>query len=312
VSVFSAKMIPFFIEACRIAAGSLEEVKKDPVFAVKCWINSPFMLTRENIDIAMEARRLLGIPVTFGQMPVAGGAGPVTVSGSLVQNTAESLAICAMRLAIENMVQPLKSTSAVIDMKHLSNRQSGPDMLLHIIAGSEMNAYLFGEKPGIPFLGISAQTVSPQSLYEKALSAAFNTAAGQMDLGVGSLAYSDIGSPVQLVLDYEMGLYFRHLLRDVSADREHAGLDTILETARRGAYYLETEHTVRFFREESWLPDFMDPRPPIAWMQNPTDMIDQARTRTKELYKKTENMCPLSEDKKQQLRALIKEADSSD
>jgi trimethylamine--corrinoid protein Co-methyltransferase len=133
-----------------------------------------------------------------------------------------------------------------------------------------------------------------------------------MDLGVGSLAYSDIGSPVQLVLDYEMGLYFRHLLRDVSADREHVGLDTILETARRGAYYLETEHTVRFFREESWLPDFMDPRPPIAWMQNPTDMIDQARTRTKELYKKTENMCPLSEDKKQQLRALIKEADSSD
>jgi trimethylamine:corrinoid methyltransferase-like protein len=94
------------------------------------------MLTRENIDIAMEARRLLGIPVTFGQMPVAGGAGPVTVAGSLVQNTAESLAICAMRLAIENMVQPLKSTSAVIDMKHLSHRQSGPDMLLHIIAGS--------------------------------------------------------------------------------------------------------------------------------------------------------------------------------
>jgi trimethylamine:corrinoid methyltransferase-like protein len=55
VSVYGAKMLPFFIEACRIAKGSLDAVKQDPVFAAKAWVTSPFMLDRENIEVAMDA-----------------------------------------------------------------------------------------------------------------------------------------------------------------------------------------------------------------------------------------------------------------
>jgi len=310
VSVYSARMLPFFIEAWRLSEGSIEAVERDPVFAAKCWVNAPCMITRENIEVAMEARRLLGTPVTFGHMPVAGAAGPITVAGSLVQNTAESLALNAMSLAIDNRTQGITSTSALIDMKDLAHRQSGPDLALHMLAGSEMHAHLFGGRPRIGISGVAAPTVSPQSVYEKGMSAAFNIAAGQRQLGIGCLAFSDVGSPVQLVLDHEMGGYFRHLFREVDAGDEHVGLETILETIPRGAFFLESEQTARFFREECWLPAFVDHRVPLAWARDPSDMIERARVRARELRDAAENLCPLPETTRKQIRELIKEADA--
>ena len=309
VSVYSARMVPLFVEACRLVQGSLEAVRRDPVFAAKCWVNSPFMITRENVEIAMEARRLLRTPFTFGHMPVAGAAGPITVAGSLVQNTAESLALNAMSLALEDRTQGITGSAAIIDMKDLAHRQSGPDLALHMLAGSEMHAYLFGGRPRIGISGVAACTVTPQAVYEKGLSAAFNIAAGQRQLGIGCLAFSDVGSPVQLLLDWEMGRHFQHLFREVGADRERAGLEAILETVPRGAFFLESEHTARFFREACWLPEFLDHRVPLAWVRDPSDMIERARQRARELSATAENQCPLAEETRRQVRELMKEAE---
>ncbi len=311
VSVYSLKMLPFFIEASKIAQGSMEQVKKNPIFATKCWVNSPFMITRESIEIALEARRVIGVPITFGHMPVAGASGPITIAGSLVQNTAEALALNAMRLAIDDLTMGITATSTIMDMKSASHRQSGPDLLLHIIAGAQMNEYLFGIKSSaIGVTGVAAQTVSAQSVYEKAISTTFNISAGQRKIGIGCLAFSDVGSPVQLILDYEMGLYFRHLFRDVNVDDEHIGLDTILSVAPKGGFFLETEHTAEFFREECWFPAFIDNRLPLAWMKDPTDIIERARKYTSDLYEKAENKCPLNPAQKQAITELIKQADS--
>ena len=117
--MYSARMVPFFVEALEVCGAPERGAKEEPVFAAKCWVTSPFRITRENIDIAMAARRLAGIPFTFGHMPVAGGSSPVTVMGSLVQNTAESLALCAMRLALEGKLHEVTATSAVLDMRHM-------------------------------------------------------------------------------------------------------------------------------------------------------------------------------------------------
>ena len=308
VSVYSAAMLPFFAQAQQIAQGALAE--REPVFATKCWVTSPFKLTRENVEIAMGARRLLGRPIEFGQMPVAGASSPVTVAGSLVQNTAESLALCAMRLAIDDLCHGIVPTTTMMDMKVASHRQSGPDLMLHRLAGSQMHAYLFGGRPTTAVLGVSAQTVSPQSLHEKAWAAALNFSLGHRDLGLGCLAYSDVGSPVQLILDYEMGLHFRHLLREVSTDRDHVGLATILDVVPRGAFHLPTEHTARFFREETWLSGSIDHRAPLAWIEDPSDMIETARTKARELFASAQNQCPLSYGQRQEILSLIAEADA--
>jgi len=310
VSVYSARAIPLFIEALRVARGSQEAVRADPVFAAKCWVNSPFMITRENVEIGMTARRLLGQPIVFGHMPVAGAAGPITVAGSLVQNTAESLALCAMRLAVDDLTSGITGTSTILDMKSGAHRQSGPDLMLHGLAGAQMHAHLFGGRAIDTNLGVAASTVTPQALHEKSLAASFSVAAGVRKLGVGSLAFSDVGSPVQLVLDCGLVDYYQHLFRPVHVDDAHVGLDSILETAPRGARYIETEHTARHFREESWLPDLIDHRVPLAWMADPSDLIERGRQQARELYARADNQCPLSAAQQADIHALIREADS--
>jgi len=310
VSVYSARMLPFFIETCRIVKGTLEKVRQEPVFATKCWVNSPFMITRESLEVAMAVRRQLGVPITFGQMPVAGGAGPITVAGSLVQNTAESLALCAMRLAIDDRIHEIEPTSAFIDMRDACQRQNGPDLFLHRVAGADMNRYIFGgSATALMPSSVSAPVVSPQSVFEKALYAGFNFACGNRDFGLGSLSASDVGSPVQLMIDYELAGYFRHLLRDVSGDAAHIGLATMLTTIPQGARFMENEHTARFFREECWFSALVDHRAPLAWANNPSDLIVRARERARDWFGASENQCPLSESQRRDILAVVAEAD---
>jgi len=309
VSVYSVKMLPYFIEACAIAKGSLEAVKKDPVFATKMWVNSPFMITRENVEIAMEGRRRLGVPITPGVMPVAGAATPVTVAGALTQTTAECLGLCAISLAVDDRLTGISSGALVLDMRAASHRQSGPDVELHRMAAMQMNAYLFGGRFTMPGWNTSAQVVSPQALYEKALGTALGVAGGERSIGIGSLACSDVGSLVQLMLDYEMGLFFKHLFREVKVDEERIGEEVILNTAPRGAYYLDTDHTARFFREEMWLSQLMDFRNPLGWMKDPSDMIARAREKARQMVKTARNQCPLSEGQKAEIRRLVAAAD---
>jgi trimethylamine:corrinoid methyltransferase-like protein len=312
VSVYSAAMLPFFIEACATAKGSLEAVRADPVFAAKAWVTSPFMLDRENLDIAMGARRLLGRPVEFGQMPVAAASTPVTVAGALVQNTAESLAISALRLAIDDLPHGITGSSAMMDMRHGFPRQIGPDLFLHYLAGREMDDYLYrGERGahGWGWCGAGAATVCAQSVLEKALGFGMAMAMGVRSFGVGCLAFSDVGSPTQLLLDLELVAYARALLREVSADDEHVGLETILEVAPRGGRYLETLHTASLFREECWLPSLCDFRAFMAWAHQPNDIIAKASTQAAAIWRDAPNPCPLTAAQQTHLRQLLAEAD---
>lgn len=314
VSVYGPDMLPFFIEASKIAKGSLEAVKQSPSFVAKAWVTSPFMLDRDNIEIGMDARRLLGAPLTFGHMPVAGASTPITVAGALVLNTAESLALSAMRLAVDDLPQQITGTQAIMDMKHGFPRQIGPDLFLHRLAGHEMNDYVYKgrqmPKTTWNWCGAGAATVSMQSMCEKALGFGMAIAGGATSFGVGSLAFSDVGSPVQLILDCDLADFARDMYRDVNMDDAHIGMDTIEETIPKGGKFLETMETAEFFREECWLPSLLDYRAFMAWANNPVDMIAQATETVRGLYETAENQCPLSEDQKSQLRQVMKDADA--
>lgn len=103
------------------------------------------------------------------------------------------------------------------------------------------------------------------------------------------------------MLDYEMGLFFRHLLRDVTVDAAHIDEETIIDVAQRGAYYMDTDHTAKFFREAMWLPQFNDYRIAGAWQEDPSDIIDRARDRARQMVETAENQCPLSDDQKAEI-----------
>jgi len=308
VSVYSAKMLPYFIEALAVVRGSREAVGADAEFATVLWVNSPFMITRENVDIALAARRLLGRPLAPSTMPVAGAATPVTVAGQAAQTTAEALALNALTLAVDDRTCGIMHNPLVMDMRAAGHRQAGPDVVLHRAVTHEMHRHFFGGHARLFGFNAGAQVVGPQALLEKGVGMALDVMAGARSLGLGCLAASDVGSPVQLLLDYEIAMALRNLLREVIVDDDRIGEPTILSTVPTGARFLETSHTAQYYRDELWLPMFLDFRNPLGWQRDPSDIIDRARARARELARTAENQCPLSEAQQARIASLMAEA----
>jgi trimethylamine--corrinoid protein Co-methyltransferase len=312
VSVYTAEMLPYFVELQALCQGGVEAVKRDPIFAAKCWYNTPFMVTHENIDIAMRARELLGMPFTISTMPVAGIATPATLSGALVHITAEILGCNVITLALDDRLGGYCAGALTFDMKTGIHTQCGPDVQLLRNACAQMGAFIFGgEYRSVGGPSTAAKRPDVQSVMEKSMDTMWAVCGGVRSFGsLGTLAFADIGSPVQLLLDLEMMSHFERLLKGIVVDEDRMAEELICEVGPKGAYYLATDHTARYFREELWSPQYMDRRVPMAWLQSPADMLENARAKARQILAEAPNKCPLSEDQKAEVRRIVAAADA--
>lgn len=229
-------MLPYFIELQELCRGSVEAFRREPVFATKCWYNSPFMITRENIEVGMRAREVLGQPFTLSTMPVAGIATPATLAGAVVQIIAEVLGCNVISLALSDRLCGYCAGPMTFDMRTGIRTQTGPDVQLLRNACAQMGAYIFGG--GYTAIGgtsTAAKTPGAQSAMEKALDTMWAVCGGVRKFGsLGTLAFADVGSAVQLMLDLEMMSHLQRLLKGVTVDDERIAYDLICETAPPG------------------------------------------------------------------------------
>lgn len=312
VSVYNADLISDFLQLQAVCEGSLEAARSNPAFVTKCWVNTPFMITRENVEVGLKARELLGQPFNMMTMPVAGTATPVTLAGCVVQSAAEVLMCNVISLALDDRLIGWVAHPCPFDMKVGIHTQSGPDMDLLALASRQFGAYVFGgEFVGFGGPGTAAKTPGEQALMEKALACMWGICGGVRGWGsLGVLAFSDIGSVTQLMLDLELMSYFERLLQGVRVDVETLAEEVICEVAPRGAYFLNHDHTAQHFRSEFWLPELVDRRVPMAWQQDPRTMLDNARAKARRVAAAAQNQCPLSDEQKRQVAEIVAEADA--
>lgn len=312
VSVYTAELLPHFIELDTLArGGDREAVNRAPTFAAKAWWNTPFMLTGDNIDIGMRARELMGLPLTVSTMPVAGAATPVTLAGCLALSVAEVLQCNAISLAVDDRLMGWTAGPLTIDPRSGIHTQSGPAVQLIGLGARTLCAHLFGGRvtpAGGPTTG--AKVPGAQSMMEKTMQTAWAVQGGTRSFGsLATLATADIGSIVQLMLDVEMMRHFERLLQGIVVDADTIAEELICEVAPHGAYFLNEEHTARYFREELFLPDLVDSRVPMAWIDDPVTMLDNARRRALRLMDTAENRCPLSDEERVQVREIVRDAE---
>jgi trimethylamine--corrinoid protein Co-methyltransferase len=236
----------------------------------------------------------------------------VTLAGCIVQSAAEALMCNAISLALDDRLCGWIAHPCPVDMKVGIHTQSGPDMDLLALASRQFGAYVFGgEYCGFGGPGTSAKTPGEQALMEKALACMWGICGGVRGWGsLGCLAFSDIGSITQLMLDLELMSYFERLLQGVTVDAETLAEEVICEVAPRGAYFLNHDHTARHFRREFWLPELVDRRVPMAWAQDPRTMLDNARAKAQRVAAEAENQCPLTDEQRRHVEALVADADA--
>ena len=180
--------------------------------------------------------------------PTGGATSPMTITGSLVQQSAETLALLVLAQIVNpgcgvvycgrlGMLEP--RTGLIWGGVELGMSSAGTVQLGHHY-GFSVNVYGFST---------NAHTLDAQNAFERGLNATIPALAGADELsGIGEMEAGVMGSYAQMVMDNELVGSVMRLRAGLSADVEHLAVDIIGNVMDGTRNYLGQKHTLKHLR----------------------------------------------------------------
>ncbi len=220
-----------------------------------------------------------GVPAQMVSMPLAGGAAPVSLAGSVVQHAAESLAgIVIHQAAAPGAPIAWGGAPAILDMRTGATPMGAIETAMLNVANAAVGRHL-----GLPthgYLGATdAKLIDAQAGMESATTALVGALGGiDMISGAGMLDELRCQSVEKLVIDAEAIASAQRLVRGVAAPEDGLGLASIRAAGFAGRF-LELPETRRRFREEQHLPSRVIDRGSLgAWrLAGASDIVQRAQ-----------------------------------
>ncbi len=233
-------------EAVRGSAAALEE---KPLTVFSCCPTAPLKwsdVTSQNLaDCARH-----GIPVEYISMPLSGFMAPVTLVGTLVQHTAETLSGVVLTQLVRPGAPALYGGSpAAFDVRYETTPMGAIETQMIDCAYSEIGKWL-----GLPtqaYIGLSdAKLLDAQAGLETGMGACLAALSGINSIsGPGMLDFESCQSLEKLVLDNEICGMCLRLARGIEP-REDFPARPIFEELLREKHLLIADHTRRHLRAE--------------------------------------------------------------
>lgn len=262
--------------------GGPEALAEKPMLVMSAAPSSPLKwgFTADLLIMCSKAR----IPTLISAMPVGGVAGPVTLIGSIVQDTAEALSGVVLSQLARPGARILWETGITLfDMSQAAIACGSIETLMANCGVAEVGKHL-----GFPTMnstGMSeSKTVDAQQAIE-ATAGILLAALCRVNLsgGMGMLNFQSSHSCESLVISHDVVGMARRLLEGINDEMESLGLDVIREVGHKSGF-LETEHTLKWFKKESYFPRLIDRQAEGSWRAlGAKDMLQRARERVEEL-----------------------------
>jgi trimethylamine--corrinoid protein Co-methyltransferase len=219
---------------------------------------SPLQFRKESLEIAAIFARA-GQLLYVGSMVMAGATGPATLAGTVTLHNAELLASLFLVTALTqgNRYGIYNSGPHSIDPRAMVCSFGSPNQALFGICVAQLGRF-YGLRR-VANVGLT-DSLRPdfQAGFEKAASAVFGFLAGIETIGCQGLVGADQGfSFEQLVLDNEWMEFCNYALSGVEVTEETIAAD-LIETVGIGGSFVAEEHTVRHFRESSFLSKLLN------------------------------------------------------
>ena len=259
--------------------GSAQRLREKPLTVFSCCPSAPIKwsdVTSQNlVDCARWA-----IPVEFISMPLSGFVAPVTLVGSLVQQTAETLS----GIVISQLTEPghpvlYGGSPAIFDVRHETTPMGAIETMMLDCANSEIGKYL-----GLPTQGYialsDAKQLDSQAGLETGMGALLAALAGINSVsGPGMLDFESCQSLEKLVVDNEIcGMTYR-LLRGIEPREDFPALPLFQELMAE-KHLLIADHTRRHLRQEITFPGpVIDRANRAQWLQRGQTTLGARATR---------------------------------
>ncbi len=250
---FSAAGTQGMIDLLALDAGGGDALRARPRAVFDVCPSPPLAWTSFACRCLLDLGRA-GVPAQMVSMPLAGGAAPASLAGSVVQHAAECLAgIVIHQAAAPGAPIVWGGAPAILDMRTGATPMGAIETAMLNAANAQV-----GRSLGLPthgYLGASdAKTIDAQAGMESATTALLGALAGiDMISGAGMLDELRCQSLEKLVIDAENVASALRVVRGIAAPAEGLGLATIRAAGFEGRF-LELPETRRRFREEQHLP----------------------------------------------------------
>lgn len=209
---------------------------------------SPLTIPDHEAEAVIEIARA---GISFGALPcpTAGATGPMTISGSIAQQNAETLAV----VILAQLVRPglpiiYCGRLAMMEPRTGASVWGGVELGL-ASAGTVQIGHYYGFPVNVYGFSTNAHTIDAQDGFERGLNAAIPALAGADELsGIGEMEAGVMGSYAQMVLDNELAYSILRLRRGFSADEEALGVDIIAAVMDGSRNFLGQKHTMKYLK----------------------------------------------------------------
>jgi trimethylamine--corrinoid protein Co-methyltransferase len=291
------------VDMCAIAAGSKEEALKRNMLFYDCYISAPLQLSKESLDLAFMAKDE-GIPVTVGgAMVVASASGPITLSGSLVISNAESLAGAFMS-DLMGGVPDYGAVNVTMDQSTGFACYASPDKILFSVSSCDLGHY-YNLTPRIHMGFSDSCAMDMQAGIERGYTGflqIYTYGPEVRYMPAGAIGGGKLGCLPQIIVDAEMCSMYNKFIGGIKVDDDRLAYD-LIDKKGIGGVFLDSEHTVKYMRDEMWLPKmFVRKEPSIV---NDDNMTSRVKAKMDDILA-NHDPHPLSDDQEKKIKGIVK------
>jgi len=237
----------------RAVRGTEKALREKPLTIFSCCPTSPLRWSPVTSQNLVDCARY-SIPVEFIAMPLSGFVAPVTLTGTLIQHTAETLS----GVVISQLVNPgtpilYGGSPAIFDVRYETTPMGAIETMMLDCAYNEIGKHL-----GLPtqaYISMSdAKLLDAQAGMESGMGAVLGALSGINSIsGPGMIDFESCHSLEKLVLDNEIcGMVFR-LIEGIEPKEDFPAL-AIFQELLQERHLLISDHTRRYLREEIFIP----------------------------------------------------------
>ncbi|MCP4256352.1 MAG: hypothetical protein GY774_02360 [Planctomycetes bacterium] len=232
---------------------SESELQKKPLTIFSCCPTSPLKWCEVTSQNLIDCARY-SIPVEFIAMPLSGFMAPITLTGTLIQHTAETISgVVISQLSNPGTPVLYGGSPAVFDHRYETTPMGAVETMMTDCAYNEIGKYL--NLPTQAYISMSdAKQLDAQAGLESGMGATLAALAGINSIsGPGMIDFESCQSLEKLVLDNEMcGMTFR--LIDGITPRDDFPALPVFQELLSEKHLLISDHTLCHRHKEIFFP----------------------------------------------------------
>ncbi len=247
---YQKENIDYLLKIAAIAAGGEEQLRSRPSTSTITCSFSPLEFKYMDTEVIIACGKY-GVPVHACSLPSAGGTAPLSAPSLTLMAVAEIVGMITMAHVLSPGL-PIIATPLMfaLDMRTGSALQSSVEAMQAASLSIQMVKHGYGLMAHTYGSGSDTPDADHQSMSERALLMQTVALSGADIMGgVGQLECATVFSPVQAVLDNEIGAMIRRFLRTPELNDEALNFGEMMQVAV-GGHFLDSNHTVTGCRDQ--------------------------------------------------------------